>query len=281
MKSGPIIDAHLHLHETAGWDASRLIALMNEHDVARAVLMQNPTIGTMNEAVRGAIARWPARFIGTIQVDPRDPRAATIVREFAAHPAQRIVKFEMSEEWGWSGKYPGLRLDEPALMRLWDVIGELRLDVIIDPGAPGNNGYQIAAIAALAQRFPETRIVVEHLGYPTPESLRDAQREQQRRQCLALGRLPNIAIGFSAVPILLGESPPFPQTLVLLREALGVVGAGKLLWGSDAPSVLPKYTYRQLIECVTVHADFLSETEVRALLRDNARRFYRSFDEQD
>lgn len=272
-----LIDAHIHMIPSKGWTAEKLISLMDEQGVEQAVLLQNPTYGSMNEAVRDAVIKWPQRFIGTIQADPMDTEAATTVRRFAAHPAQRIVKFEMSEGWGWSKKYPGLRLDGPEWAPVWSVIGELGLDVIIDPGPPGNNGYQIETIARLAQKYPQCTFVLEHLAYPVPDIFRNPALMKRWRQGIEPARMDNVFLGFSAVPVLLEENKPFPQTLELLRQAVDSVGADKIIWGSDAPSVLDVYAYRDLLDCVTGYADFLSDAGKTALLGGTAKRIYQSF----
>ncbi|MBN1672149.1 MAG: amidohydrolase family protein [Kiritimatiellae bacterium] len=87
-----IVDSHLHLVgrpmpalaraacSDGCFPVARLLALMDAHGVGRAVLLQNPTIGTMNFEVAAAIDRHPDRFVGRIQVDPLAPDAAAIIR---------------------------------------------------------------------------------------------------------------------------------------------------------------------------------------------------------
>ena len=47
-------------------------------------------------------------------------------------------------------------------------------------------------------------------------------------------------------------------------------GAGRFLWGSDAPNVDRYCTYAQSLTYFTRYSDYLSAADRRAILRDNA-----------
>jgi predicted TIM-barrel fold metal-dependent hydrolase len=64
---------------------------------------------------------------------------------------------------------------------------------------------------------------------------------------------------------------PCPRSVGLLREAVELAGAKKLLWGSDLPVTFSLHTYRQLVEWVRLGAAFLSEAQIKQILHDNAR----------
>jgi len=55
-----------------------------------------------------------------------------------------------------------------------------------------------------------------------------------------------------------------------LREAVEIVGAEKLLWGSDLPITLNRHTYRQLVDAVRLETPFLSPEDRGRILRANA-----------
>jgi len=255
-----------------------LIELMDREGVSQAVLLQNPTLGSCNEYIRECIERFPGRFCGTIQVDPRSPDAAAVIRQFAS-PKQSALKWEMSYDWGWTGLYPDFQIDEPGMRPVWEAVAECGLEVIIDPGPPGNPGYQVEAFAALASRLPGTRFVMEHLGYLLASQESDGVARARRRQLLELACRPNVWLGLSAVPILLEEVYPCPRTAALLREAFELVGAKKLIWGSDLPITLNLHTYRQLVDMIRREAAFLSEEQVRQILHDNARTVFKGLTE--
>lgn len=251
-----------------------LVELMDREGVAQAVLLQNPTLGTCNDYIRECVKRYPQRFCGTIQVDPRAPDAVALIREFASI-RQNILKLELSYDWGWTGLHEGFQIDESGMDQLWSAVNEHGLEVILDPGPPGNPGYQVEAITAITARLPATRFVIEHLGYLLAAQENDVATRARRRQLLELGLRPNVWLGLSAVPVLLDEAYPCPRAVALLREAVDLVGAKKLLWGSDLPATLNLHTYRQLVDVVRDEATFLPESQLRLILHDNARFVFR------
>jgi predicted TIM-barrel fold metal-dependent hydrolase len=86
---------------------------------------------------------------------------------------------------------------------------------------------------------------------------------------------PNVWLGLSAVPVLLDDPYPCSRSTTLLRDAIELVGAQKLLWGSDLPVTLSAHTYRQLVDTIRREADFLLEEEKRQILGGNARDVFR------
>jgi predicted TIM-barrel fold metal-dependent hydrolase len=155
------------------------------------------------------------------------------------------------------------------------VTDRLGMEVIIDPGPPGNPGYQVDAIDGITSRMSPIHFVLEHLGYLLRGQQSDAAAIAQRSQLLELAHKPNVWLGLSAVPVLLDDDYPCHRSTALLREAVERVGARKLIWGSDGPITLNRHTYRQLVDTIRRGSDFLSEKEKRQILCDNAREVYR------
>lgn len=275
-----IIDAHAHIFSHAcprvsppefadcRFPAERLLALMDAEGVDGAVIVQNPVIGIINEEVREALEAHPDRFAGVVQVDPRASGALETILQYARSRRQRTLKLEMSEEWGWSGVHPGLRLDGPELTGLWELASELRINVIIDPGPIGNPGYQVEALDRLSDQYPGVRFLIEHLAYLQPND--DEAAKRRRIEMLRLALKPNVFIGFSATAGLLQEPYPCRGAVGLLEDAVKLVGAKKILWGTDVPYTLRRHTYRQMLDTVRRDAPFLSEAERARILGGNA-----------
>lgn len=280
-----IVDAHAHIFShpmpkltpTAYGDgrfpAERLLALMDREGVSRAVIVQNPTIGTINEEVASAAAKHPERLTGAVQVDPLSADAPELLRRFGSGRRLRAIKLEMSQSWGWTGVYPSLRLSDRALAPVWRTVEELGMNVIIDPGPPGNPGYQVEEIEELSARFPHVQFLIEHLGYLTKMGWRDAALQRRRLELLRLARRANVHLGFSATAVLLEEAYPCPRTAELLEEAVGLAGAHKILWGSDAPYSLLRHSYAQMLDMVREHPR-LSDSQRAAILGENAARLF-------
>jgi predicted TIM-barrel fold metal-dependent hydrolase len=281
-----IIDAHAHIFSHAcprvsppefadgRFPVERLLALMDAEGVDGAVIVQNPVIGTINEEVREALDAYPERFAGVVQVDPVAPGALEVIREYVRSRRQRTVKLEMSEEWGWSGVHPGLRLDGPELMGLWGLADEMGINVIIDPGAIGKSGYQVEAIDRLSETHAGVRFLIEHLGYMQSTDVSNEAARRRRIEMLRLALKPNVSIGFAATATLLEESYPCYGAVGLLKEAVELVGANKILWGTDVPYTLRRHTYKQMLDTVRGDAPFLSDAERRCILGENAREMF-------
>ena len=259
-------------HDTR-FTAETLIETMDFYGVSKAVLLQNPVIGILNDEIQQAIEKYPERFYGTVQVDPMKKDACDVIQKYASEK-QNTLKLEISEEWGWSGNYPGFSLVGEEMMAVWETVAKLDLRVIIDSGDIFNNGYQVENLRSIAERFPETKMLMEHLGFY--RNGLDKGAKDRRNEMLQLGKdLGNVYFGFSSTAAFINEDYPCPKALDLLQQAVEIVGAKKILWGSDIPSTLKKYTYQQLIDVVAEHAVFLSEKEKQCVLHDNGLYFFK------
>lgn len=259
--------------ETA-FTAEMLIETMDFAGVSKAVLLQNPVIGIINDEIKAAIQKYPDRFAGTIQVDPMSASACNIISHYASDK-QNTLKLEISEEWGWSGKYPGFSLAGKEMMKVWESVNTHNLRVIIDTGDMFNNGYQTDNIRSIATKFPDTKILIEHLGFLKAEFRNNETALKRRRELLQLGKEHhNVFFGFSSAAAFLDDEYPCANTLKLLQNAIEIMGAGKILWGSDIPSTLKKYTYNQMVNVIVKHANFLSESEKHAIMYGNAEAFF-------
>jgi predicted TIM-barrel fold metal-dependent hydrolase len=271
--TGPIRIMPPYCKETA-FPAEVIIDMMDFVGIGKAVLLQNPLIGTVNDQIAAAIARYPERLIGTIQVDPLDPQALDIIRRYAQNPRQNILKFEMSDGWGWSGVHPGLKLDDACFTPIWELAVKLQLPVILDPGRPNNAGYQVTAFDKVTSDYPQLTFILEHLGGMNRENL---HLKDRWTQMVRLGKKPNVYLGIAAIGAGLREDFPCPEALGLLREGVELAGAEKILWGSDIPGTLKQYTYQQMADMVITYADFLSETEKDLIMGGNALRILSGF----
>lgn len=250
-----------------------LIGMMDRDGVDKAILLQNPTFGIINDEIRDAIVRYPDRFIGTVQVDPMKSGEAADILEKYGSVKQKILKLEMSDTWGWPGIYPGLKFDSAPVVKILESAYAKGFHVIVDPGPIGNTGYQVEVIEKYATRFPEMNFLIEHLGYLCKDDLGNQAMLERHLQCLKLATHKNVFLGFSATGILLEDEYPCSRSLALLKETVDLVSPGKILWGSDIPTTLNMYTYRQMIDVVR-NAPFLSDHDKKLILGGNALRIF-------
>lgn len=256
--------------------AEMLLAQMDWAGVDRAVLLQGPFYGEANAYIARATKRWPDRFIGAFAPDPFAADAAQIYRQCVEDYGFSILKFELTEPTGLTGRYPELRLDAPAFERLYAAAQRDGLVVTLDLGKIGSRSYQTEEVAAIADRYPDLRIVIAHLAQPpiaTPDA--GALNAEWARQIL-LGRRANVYFDTSALPAYTEayDEYPFAVAQGYIRRAVGLIGADKIMWGTDVPGLLTSGSYRQLLRFVSLHCDFLSAQEKSQVLGENALRVY-------
>jgi len=252
-----------------------LIAHMDWAGVDRAVLLQGSFYGECNQYVLEVLARHPDRLTGMAYFDPWAPDsrkrwAATFISGLF-----RGVKLECSEATGFCGLYPHAQLAAPELAWLWQELEQQGLVLVLDLGAVGSRSYQTGAVRVIAETHPDLKVVIAHLGQPTPAAEADPRRWQLWREQIALGWLPNVWFDSAALPAYLpDETFPYPSAERYLRLALEMIGPAKIMWGTDLPGLLGHATYRQLLHLGSLHIQVLSPQEQTMVLGGNALRVY-------
>lgn len=136
-----------------------------------------------------------------------DPGA---IIERAAGLGARVVKLHCSV-----GDYEP---DDPRLDPVWRVAGERGLPVVVHAGhgvSGHTEGPELAPLAAVAERHPDTVVIVAHAGH-----------RAHRRALDLLDRFPNVHADLTPV---VTESVPLDRDEVLAN-------ADRLLFGTDAPN---------------------------------------------
>ena len=124
---------------------------------------------------------------------------------------------------------------------------------------------QTEAMGILADRYPELRIAVGHFGM--------AGRGNWKAQ-IRLAERDNVRIESGGITWLYNdEFWPYPSAVKAFREAVSLVGAEKLMWGSDYPRTMTAITYRMSLDFLARSAE-LTEREKELILGENAREFY-------
>ena len=118
----------------------------------------------------------------------------------------------------------------------------------------------------IAMEFPDLRIAVGHFGMVT--------REGWQKQIL-LAENKNVFIESGGITWLFNdEFYPYHGAVDAVKEAAGLVGMEKLMWGSDYPRTMTAITYLMSLDFV-IKSDKMTEREKALFLGENARSFYR------
>ena len=132
---------------------------------------------------------------------------------------------------------------------------------------------QVEELAEVISECPRLRIAIGHLGMADQPVTPPWENESWRRQML-LACNENVYIESGGITWLYNtEFYPFPSAIRAIREAAGLVGMKKLMWGSDYPRTITAITYRMSYDFVTKSTE-LTQNDKELFLGENARRFY-------
>jgi len=202
----------------------KMIVAMDEAGVQKAALVQASTCyGHDNSYVADAVAAHPRRFTGVFSVDVLAADAAERMRHWRGQGLTGLRLFTfgstMSEQANW--------LDDPKSYPAWACAGELGLSICLQMSAKA-----IPQARAMAERFPEVRIVLDHCARPM---LDDGPPYAAASSLFTLARLPNIYLKLT--PRIFAEArrgKATPETF--FAKLAGEFGASRLAWGSNFPS---------------------------------------------
>ncbi|WP_028710519.1 amidohydrolase family protein [Paracoccus pantotrophus] len=150
---------------------------------------------------------------------------------------------------------------------------------------------QLAGIKAFARKVPEVTIVLNHIGGPLGvgryAQMRDEVFREWSQGMSALAEEPNVMVKISGLGISrLGLRQPGGQHhttsdhLVkawgpFVRHCVEAFGPDRSIFGSNFPVDRATASYRTLLNAYKKMLIDLSETELRAIFAENARRTYR------
>lgn len=250
--------------------AEILLGYMDDNHIDKAVILQNPCYGCQKEYVAEKMQEYPDRFIATVgKVDPRDTEHILdhmdmLTKEYGCSG----IKIEIPDVPFW--------IDDPEYAPMWEHLLENDLIVILDLGfEDGAYDWNIDRLTKLLERYPDIRMRLPHLGisrlwdkeqkYPYPEFQKTLKLFDINRN--------NLTMDFSAMPFYDPEDDyPDVRNQEILKVVYEKIGAKKLIWGSDFPTVLKLRTLKQCIEFVTKKCDFLTLEDKEDILANNVLR---------
>lgn len=260
--------------EIGAYDATpeALLRVMDAHGVEKAVLLQGNYFGFQNLYTYEAVQKYPSRFIGAATYDPFCAQVEKIKAYLFDELQFRILKFEVSNGSGLMSYHTTVDLDGEVMHQVYNHAAKRGLIFVIDIGRPRNNCWQVDALRSAILRYPQMKFVVCHLLAP---QLGDGELLKRSLEKLAL---PNV--WFDIAALCLNSKPevyPYPSARDYVSYAVDIVGADRLMWGSDMPSAMTKDTYQHFIDFVAQHPT-LRESDKQKIFYENARQLYFSVD---
>jgi predicted TIM-barrel fold metal-dependent hydrolase len=269
-----VVDSHIHVWrattvETPGVQtlvgpqtdvpieaAAKVLA---EHGVPRAVLVQPVFPGEDNSYVAACARAEPEKFAAVCVVDPRIPGADHRLEHWVDQGCRGLrLRPRIQDEAKSFG--------DPATYPLWEAAARLGVVVSLlsDPA-------HHRTIAALAGRFPQVPIVIDHLGHPDVEV---GLADPGFQQLLALAKHENVLVKLSGFYHFSRQEFPFRDCWDLIRAVYDSFGPARLVWGSDYPHVTVTCGYRPAIEVLNQALGNWPQADSQLMMGLNALRLY-------
>jgi uncharacterized protein len=230
-----------------GWDeppsvaalADRWVGELDRHGVARAVLIAS--VPADEAAVAAAVAAHPGRFIGFYMLDPTRDDALDRLAWSAAHGLRGVCLFPAMHRYALHGPEVARVFTAAASSpgtAIFVHCGVLSVGVRAKLGLPSLFDMRFGNplhLQGLALSHPHVPVVIPHFGAGL------------FREALMLGDVcPNVYLDTSSSNSWVKYTPGL--TLVeVFRTALDVVGAERLLFGSDS-SFFPRGWVRRVFD---------------------------------
>ena len=232
-------------HTPTPLTAESLLEKMDAAGVTRAVLVPPSWEGDRNDVVLAAAHRYPDRFAVMGRISLQAPESRAEFLPLARTKGMLGFRFTFHTE-----KQQKL-LTDGASDWLWPAAAAAGVPLMVHPP------HSLPLIDAIAARYPNLRLVIDHLGLVRPKVNHEAFARLPA--LLVLAKRPNIAVKASAVTDYSSEPYPFPILHGYLRQVFDAFGPKRIFWGSDISRV--RHPYRQMITLFTEELAWLSEDD--------------------
>lgn len=238
--------------------AEVFLSNMNYAQVGGAVVVQEFIDGIQNDYLAKVKSDYPERFFVFGMCDYFKPgfydTAASLIDsgfKGIAIPGHRLILSD--------GR---VNLNSPEMVKMFHLMEDK--GVILSLCLAENN-LQNGEIKEVIEECPRLKIAIGHFGMVTAPGWEDQIK-------LALND--NVMIESGGITWLFNkEFYPFNGAVRAIREAIDMVGADKLMWGSDYPRTITAITYKMSYDFILKTND-LTDREKRLFLGENAEKFY-------
>ncbi|MDE7182062.1 MAG: amidohydrolase [Clostridia bacterium] len=245
-----------------------LLKVMDKNGVEKAVLLQGNWLGFQNEYTAEAIKKYPSRFTGAATYDPFCIKVNEIRNHLFSDLGFKAVKFELSNGSGLMANRPPVYLDGAVMRKCFSDAQERGLTIVLDIGRPRNPCWQIDAVSSAVARFPQVTFVFCHLLAPQREDI------ELLKTSLAKLALPNVYFDISSLSH--NQQPekyPYPTAVEHLKSAKAIVGADRLMFGTDMPCNLTHDSYAHLKDYI-INSGVFNEKELEDIFYNTAEKVY-------
>ena len=245
--------------------AERVLALWDECGVAGGAAVQYNTVyKTDNRYTIDVADIHHHRVSAVLILDAAAPETPATLRNLGQrHNVSGLRLFGYPDG---AGDYPWL--DSAAALDTWQVAAELGLHMIVmyAPGQPSDAA--LTRVVALARRFPDTIIALDHCGWPGVTGGIDGLIGPEHRKLIDI---PNIVFKFTQINLnRFAETGIDPVGFV--QRMVDTYGADRLMWGSDFGNT--KTTYADMTAQAIAATASLDDADRRKILHDTGARLF-------
>ena len=276
MSDAPVIDAQVHAYERdrpeRPWEGflhgpdeatgDQMVAAMDAVGVDGALLVSPYSMYRYDASYALEVyEKHPTRF-GLIK--PFDPQAADVV--------EQVV------DWAQLEGTVGARImlpdpfaveaDDPGLNRILSAGRQagIPVNVLCWGNAP--------LLGGLAERHPDTQIVLDHLGLRQPfEPPPPDDPFGDLPKVLSLATYENVAIKITGACTLSHEPYPYPDIWDPLKRIFDTFGIDRCLWGTDWTRAVNLLTYAEGVDAF-LNSPILNSSDRSGLMGGNLARIY-------
>jgi predicted TIM-barrel fold metal-dependent hydrolase len=258
-----IVDAQVHLWkaESADWPwipgakpqmpepftIEKLVPLMDEAGVDRAVIVPPGWPGDRNDYALEAAKRYPDRFAVMGRIPLKNPESAALLPKWKEQPGMfgvRVTFIGPAAAW----------LTDGTADWFWPAAERAGLPVMfLNPG-------RASEFARIAERHPQLTLIVDHMGVSV-DVVKAGKVVDAIEQTALLAKYPNVSVKLSAAPNYSTEAYPFRDFTPHIRRLFDAYGPQRCYWGTDITNGFAKATYKQRITHFTEELTFLSEQD--------------------
>lgn len=183
----------------------------------------NSTYGTDNSYLLDVARQHPDRIVPIVILSPVAPETPDTLRRMTKENNISGVRFTGSPNA--DGEYVFL---SAAAEKAWQVANELGLAVVLMPGSE-QAPAAMALIGQFADRYPNVKIVLDHIGFPRAEASPTFGLSEQH---LALAAHGNVYYKYTQLLIERLQAASLSAS-DFLQYVVAIYGADRMVWGTD------------------------------------------------
>ena len=234
-KNRPWIDELVGPDEVTG---ESLVKEMESVGVDGAILVSPWTMYRYDASyAKSVYEKYPNKFRLVKPVDPNNPEVGEIIQEWAKSDGTVAIRLMLAYEEQGNLSNHGLdvvmrtasRCNFPVNLLCWDNVGEA--------------GH-------LAKQYPDTRLVIDHLGIEQPFKPPVPDNPFSKLQkVLELASHDNVVIKITGVCTLSRQAFPFSDIWDPLEEVFSRFSLERCMWGTDWTRAVNFISYRESVDC--------------------------------